>query len=57
VWLYVLISHLGFPVAMVSVPGEEFSNTRPPTTAMLAVGCVQIGVILLMTSPISKWLQ
>ena len=56
-WLYVLIGHLGFPVAMVSVPGEEFSNTRPPTTAMLAVGCVQIGVILLMTGPISKWLQ
>ncbi|MFK7939484.1 MAG: acyltransferase [Roseovarius sp.] len=56
-WLYVLIGHLGFPVAMVSVPGEEFSNTRPPTTAMLAVGCMQIGVILLMTAPISKWLQ
>ena len=56
-WLYVLIGHFGFPVAMVSVPGEEFSNTRPPTTAMLAVGSMQIGVILLMTAPISKWLQ
>lgn len=57
VWLYVLIAKLGFPVAMVSVPGEEISNTRPPTTAMLAVGCVQIGTILLLTAPISKWLQ
>ncbi len=56
-WLYVLIAQLGFPVAMVSVPGEEISNTRPPTTAMLAVGCVQIGTILLLTGPISKWLQ
>ena len=56
-WLYVLIGHLGFPVAMVSVPGAEFSNTRPPTTAMLAVGCVQVGVILLLTGPISAWLQ
>lgn len=56
-WLYVLIAQLGFPVAMVSVPGEEISNTRPPTTAMLAVGCVQIGVILLLTGPVSKWLQ
>ncbi|MDF1668174.1 MAG: acyltransferase [Roseovarius sp.] len=57
VWLYVLIVQLGFPVAMVSVPGEEISNTRPPTTAMLAIGSVQIGVILLLTSMISKWLQ
>jgi len=56
-WLYVLIAQLGFPVAMVSVPGEEISNTRPPTTAMLAVGAVQIGVILLMTGPISNWLR
>lgn len=57
IWLYVLIAKLGFPVAMVSVPGEEISNTRPPTTAMLAVGCVQIGTILLLTAPVSKWLQ
>ncbi len=56
-WLYTLIVHYGFPVAMVSVPGAEMSNTRPPTTAMLAVGCVQIGVILLLTGPASKWLQ
>ncbi len=57
VWLYVLIVQLGFPVSMVSVPGEAVSNTRPPTTAMLAVGSVQIGVIILLTGPISKWLQ
>jgi len=56
-WLYVLIAKLGFPVAMVSVPGEEISNTRPPTTAMLAVGSLQIGTILLLTGPVSKWLQ
>ncbi|MEM9969815.1 MAG: acyltransferase [Pseudomonadota bacterium] len=56
-WLYVLIAHLGFPVSMVSVPGEEISNTRPPTTAMLAVGCVQIGVILLISEAAQRWLQ
>ena len=56
-WLYVLIAGLGFPVGMVSVPGEEISNTRPPTTAMLAIGCVQIGTILLVSGPVSKWLQ
>ncbi len=56
VWLYVLIALLDFPVGMVSVPGEAFSNTRPPTTAMLAIGSVQIGVILLLADPVSKWL-
>lgn len=57
IWLYVLIVQFGFPVAMVSVPGAEMSNTRPPTTAMLAVGAVQIGVILLLTDVAQKWLQ
>lgn len=56
-WLYVLIAQLGFPVGMVSVPGEEISNTRPPTTAMLAIGCVQIGTILLVSGPVSAWLR
>lgn len=56
-WLYLMIVEFGFPVAMVSVPGEEVSNTRPPTTAMLAVGSLQIGVILLVTVPVSKWLM
>lgn len=57
VWLYVLIAQLGFPVGMVSVPGEEISNTRPPTTAMLAIGSTQIGLIILLTEPVSKWLK
>ncbi len=57
VWLYVLIVQFGFPVAMVSVPGAEMSNTRPPTTAMLAVGAVQIGVILLLTDLAQAWLR
>ena len=56
-WLYLLIAHYGYPVAMVSVPGQEMSNTRPPTTAMLAVGFVQVGAILMVTGPVSKWLQ
>ncbi len=57
VWLYVLMARLGFPISMVSVPGEAVSNTRPPTTAMLAMGCVQIGVILVLSGPISAWLR
>ena len=57
VWLYLLIGQFGYPILMVSVPGEEFSNTRPPTTAMLAVGSVQIGLILLLEGPATRWLS
>lgn len=56
VWLCVLIGPLDYPISMVSVPGEEVSNTRPPTTAMLAVGSVQIGIILLIERSVNLWL-
>ena len=55
--LYTLIQHFGYPISMVSVPGEEFSNTRPPTLAMLAVGSLQIGVILMVSDLANRWLQ
>lgn len=55
--MYVLLTQLGYPVSMVSVPGEEMSNTRPPTIAMLVMGAVQIGVVLLLEAPASRWLQ
>lgn len=57
VWLYLLIAVFDFPIGMVSVPGEEFSNTRPPTTAMLALGSLQIGLILLVSGAVSRWLM
>ncbi|MDH3265044.1 MAG: hypothetical protein OEM24_13735, partial [Paracoccaceae bacterium] len=54
--LWLLIVAFGYPVAMVSVPGEEISNTRPPTLAMLAIGLTQIGLILLVAGRVSAWL-
>jgi fucose 4-O-acetylase-like acetyltransferase len=57
VWLYALIGPFGYPVSMVSVPGEEVSNTRPPTTAMLAIGSIQIGLVLLLERPMNRWLS
>ncbi|SMX38854.1 acyltransferase family protein [Maliponia aquimaris] len=57
VWMIVLIPGLGFPVSMISVPGEEISNTRPPTTAMLAIGLVQIGLLIAIERPIRRWLD
>ena len=56
-WLWVLIGPAGYPISMVSVPGEEFSNTRPPTTAMLAIGAIQIALLLLLTPRVNAWLQ
>ena len=56
-WLAVLLVVFGYPISMVSVPGAEFSNTRPPTTAMLAIGSVQIGLILLLEAPAKRWLE
>ncbi len=55
--LYILIAILDYPISMVSVPGEEVSNTRPPTVAMLAVGSVQIGLILLIEGAVNRWLS
>lgn len=57
VWLAVLMGPAGYPLSMVSVPGEAFSNTRPPTTAMMALGAVQIGLMLLLAKPVTVWLK
>lgn len=55
--LYILLAKLGYPISMVSVPGEEVSNTLPPTIAMLAVGMMQVGVVLLVEGPAKRWLE
>ncbi len=55
--LYLLVAWFGYPIAMVSVPGVELSNSRPPTFAMLAIGFTQAGLILLVANRVEKWLQ
>ena len=52
--LYLLTGPLGYPTAMVSVPGADVSNSRPPTIAMLAIGLTQAGIILLLADRVSK---
>ncbi len=56
-WLWTLIGPAGYPISMVSVPGEDFSNTRPPTTAMLAIGCIQIALLLFLAGRVNQWLH
>jgi fucose 4-O-acetylase-like acetyltransferase len=45
-----------YPVSMVSVPGQEVSNTLPPKIAMLALGVVQCGLLLSVEAPMRRWL-
>jgi hypothetical protein len=42
---------------MVSVPGEDVSNTLPPKFAMLALGVTQMGILLALESPVQRWLS
>ena len=46
-----------YPVSMVSVPGEEVSNTLPPKLPMLAIGIVQTGLLLSLETPFRRWLR
>ncbi|MDU8911439.1 acyltransferase [Aestuariicoccus sp. MJ-SS9] len=57
VWMTVLMGPAGYSVSMVSVAGQDFSNSRPPTTAMAALGAVQIGLMLLTSGFVSRWLM
>jgi peptidoglycan/LPS O-acetylase OafA/YrhL len=52
-----LMTIAGYPRSMVGVPGEEVSNTLPPTVAMLALGCLQGGLFLSFESPARRWLS
>jgi fucose 4-O-acetylase-like acetyltransferase len=45
-----------YPVSMVSVPGQDVSNTLPPKIAMLALGVVQCGLLLSLEAPMRRWL-
>lgn len=46
-----------YPVSMVSVPGQEVSNTLPPKISMLALGIVQCGLLLSIENPMRRWLS
>ncbi len=55
--LVFLVAVAGYPVAMLTVPGAEFSNTRPPTVALAALAAMQFGLITLLQPVFSRWLQ
>jgi len=53
----VLILVAGYPHSMVGVPGEEVSNTLPPSIAMLGLGLVQAGLLLAFQRPVRRLLS
>ena len=55
--LLALVGLASYPVSMVTVPGQEVSNSRPPTVALLALGVLQIGLVRLFESPARRWLE
>lgn len=55
--LWGLIAVAGYPRSMVGVPGEEVSNTLPPTLAMLGLGAAQCGLLLSIEGPMRRVLD
>lgn len=55
--LIALVTFGPYPISMVSVQGEEISNTLPPNLTMLALGIFQGGLLLSLEKPIRKWLD
>jgi hypothetical protein len=55
--LVVLVFVASYPVSMITVPGEELSNSRPPTLALLALGMLHGGLVLAVETPARRWLE
>jgi peptidoglycan/LPS O-acetylase OafA/YrhL len=55
--LAALVGWASYPISMVTVPGEEFSNSSPPTLSLLALGVCHAGLILAVEQPACGWLR
>jgi hypothetical protein len=55
--LIFLVTVASYPVSMISVPGEEASNSRPPTIALLALGALHGGLVLALEDRARRWLS
>ena len=50
-----LLIRLGpYPVSMIGVPGQAIENTTPPTVAMLAYGCAQVGLAMAVAPALNR---
>lgn len=55
--LIFLVAFASYPISMISVPGIEISNSRPPTIALLALAVTQFGLLLAVERPARSWLR
>jgi len=44
-----------YPVAMITIPGAGPQNVTPPTSAIILLALIQIGIILATIDPIGRW--
>ncbi len=56
-FLIFLVTVRSYPVSMITVPGEDVSNSRPPTFALFALGMFQAGLVLALERPVRQWLE
>lgn len=55
--LIMLVFYGPYPVAMIGVPGNEITNSMPPTLALLALGIMQTGFALALEPLARRWLS
>ncbi len=55
--LVFLVRFASYPVSMITVPGAEVSNSRPPTLALMALGVFHGGLVLAIEAPVRRWLS
>jgi hypothetical protein len=56
--MLVLLTVVGpYPVVMLNVPGERLDNAAPPSLALLAAATTQLGLVLLLRDPATRWLR
>jgi len=55
--LSLLIGLKLYPVSMIGVPGQAIDNTTPPTVALLAFGCAQTGMAMMLAPALNRVLR
>ena len=55
--LALLIRMGPYPVSMIGVPGQAIENTTPPTVAMLAYACTQVGLAVAIAPALNRALR
>jgi hypothetical protein len=54
--LVFLVTVAGYPVSMITVPGEAMSNSRPPSLALLCLAVFHGGLVIALETPLRRWL-